>query len=174
MILTDREIVMALRSGQLIIDPLPAIDDISSTSVDLTLADKGLFWDVPSPLTVELQSGFKISSIAKMQKEIDINLFALQPKSFLLGWAREKIALPVESRLAARVEGKSSIARLGIGIHLTAPTIHSGFGPKEIQLEIFNYGNLSVRLHPGLKICQLIIEQTFGTPDKGYAGQFRP
>jgi deoxycytidine triphosphate deaminase len=47
--------------------------------------------------------------------------------TFVLGWTAEYIKIPVESRLAARVEGKSSLARLGIGIHVTAPTIHAGF-----------------------------------------------
>ena len=113
MILTDREIEMGLKSGQLGIDPLPAIEAISSTSVDLTLANHGLVWDVPDPLTVELRDGFKISSIAKMQKQVAINPYKLEPKSLILGWTNEKIYLPVTSRLTARVEGKSSIARLG-------------------------------------------------------------
>jgi len=95
----------------------------------------------------------------------------LEPGGFTLGWTEENIELPVDSRLAARVEGKSSLARLGIGIHITAPTIHAGFkGP--IQLEMCNHGFLRVRLMPGMPICQLIFEQTLGTPEKGYKGQF--
>ncbi|MGD0511380.1 MAG: hypothetical protein ABSA33_06095 [Candidatus Micrarchaeaceae archaeon] len=83
----------------------------------------------------------------------------------------ENIELPIHSRLAARVEGKSSLARLGIGIHVTAPTIHAGFrGP--IQLEICNHGVLQVKLMAAMRVCQLIFEQTLGTPDKGYTGQF--
>ena len=84
---------------------------------------------------------------------------------------REIIELPISSKIAARVEGKSSLARLGIGIHVTAPIIHAGFkGP--IQLEICNHGPFKVRLLPGMRICQLIFEQTMGTPEKGYSGQF--
>ena len=83
----------------------------------------------------------------------------------------ETIKLPILSRVAARVEGKSSLARLGIGIHITAPTIHAGFeGP--IQLEICNHGTVRVRLLVGMPVCQLIFEQTLGTPHKGYTGQF--
>ena len=84
---------------------------------------------------------------------------------------KETIGLPVTSRLAARVEGRSSLARLGVGIHVTAPTIHAGFkGP--IQLEIFNFGPFEIGLEPDMKICQLILEQTLGTPQAGYSGQF--
>ena len=54
--------------------------------------------------------------------------FDLEPKQFVLGYTRQKIYLPNASRIAARVEGKSSLARLGVGVHVTAPTIHAGFG----------------------------------------------
>lgn len=100
---------------------------------------------------------------------------------FLLGWTIEKVQLPHTSRIAARVEGKSSLARIGIGVHITAPTIHAGFGyrPNDpafegnpIQLEIWNAGPLKVRLVKGLRICQLIFEEVHGTPNKGYDGKF--
>jgi dCTP deaminase len=60
---------------------------------------------------------------------------------------------------------------LGIAVHITAPTIHAGF-KGSIQLEICNHGPLTVRLSHGMRVCQLIFEQTLGTPEKGYQGQF--
>jgi dCTP deaminase len=107
--------------------------------------------------------------------------FLIAPGRFYLGWTQERIQLPHRSRLAARVEGKSSLARLGLGVHVTAPTIHAGFGFSDldpsfvgspIQLEIWNTGPLPVILRPGLRICQLIFEWVDGTPEQGYAGQF--
>jgi dCTP deaminase len=108
------------------------------------------------------------------------NGYDLLPGAFLLGWTVEKLQLPPQSRLAARVEGKSSLARLGLGVHVTAPTIHAGFGYKPgssavgqpLQLEIWNIGPLTIRLTKGMAICQLIFEEVHGTPDKGYAGHF--
>jgi len=97
------------------------------------------------------------------------------------GGYAQKIQLPHRSRIAARVEGKSSLARLGLGVHVTAPTIHAGFGYKEgdeqyegteLQLEIWNLGKLPIVLDPGIPICQLIFEIVDGTPEKGYGGQF--
>lgn len=79
------------------------------------------------------------------------------------------------------MEGKSSLARLGLGVHVTAPTIHAGFGYKDadpefagnpIQLEIWNTGPLPIVLKPGMRVCQLVFEQVDGTPEQGYAGQF--
>ncbi len=79
------------------------------------------------------------------------------------------------------MEGKSSLARIGIGIHVTAPTIHPGFGEKEgdpafagseIRLEIWNIGPLKIRLKKGMPICQIIFEEVHGIPEGRYAGQF--
>jgi dCTP deaminase len=64
------------------------------------------------------------------------------------------------------------LARFGLGIHITAPTIHSGFKGR-IQLEIINHGPTPVTLRENMKVCQLIFEQTLGTPEKGYQGQFQ-
>jgi dCTP deaminase len=66
-------------------------------------------------------------------------------------------------------------------VHVTAPTIHAGFGSKEgepdyvgtpLQLEIWNVGKLPIVLDPGIRICQVIFEEVHGTPEKGYAGLF--
>jgi dCTP deaminase len=89
----------------------------------------------------------------------------------VLGWTREYVDLKTDARLAGRVEGKSSLARLGLGVHITAPTIHSGFKGR-IRLEIINHGDVPIRLRSGMRICQLILETTLGTPERGYRGQF--
>jgi dCTP deaminase len=107
--------------------------------------------------------------------------YPIVPGQLHLGWTLEQIQLPHRSRLAARVEGKSSLARLGLGVHVTAPTIHAGFGEKParpdflgnpIQLEIWNTDPLPIVLKPRLRICQLIFEHVDGTPEQGYVGQF--
>jgi dCTP deaminase len=98
------------------------------------------------------------------------NGYPLEPGILILGWTKEFLDLK-ESRLAARVEGKSSLARFGLSIHLTAPTIHAGF-PGRIRLEIVNHGHHPIVLRQDMRVCQLIFEQTFGTPGKDYEGQF--
>jgi dCTP deaminase len=89
----------------------------------------------------------------------------LEPNHLVLGWTIERLRLPHTSRIAARVEGKSSLARIGVGIHITAPTIHPGFGFKKlkpaypgspIRLEIWNIGPLKIKLTKGMPICQLM------------------
>ena len=100
------------------------------------------------------------------------HIFPLPLRRFVLARTRESVNIPVRSRLAARVEGKSSLARPGISVHLTAPTIHCGFRG-HIQLEIVNAGPNDIILDAGMRICQMIFEMTIGTPEKGYQGLFQ-
>lgn len=109
--------------------------------------------------------------LEELARETDDSVI-LQPNSLVLGITRERVELPVESRYAARVEGRSSLARLGLAVHITAPTIHSGFRGN-ITLEMINLGTLPIKLRPGLSICQLIVEQVFGTPGKQMTGIFQ-
>jgi len=90
----------------------------------------------------------------------------------MLARTQEWIELPRTARLAARVEGRSSLARLGVAVHLTAPVIHAGFRGY-ITLEITNPGPLPIRLRPGMQICQLVLELLFGTPSKEMTGLFQ-
>lgn len=180
MVLTDREILNALTFKQIKIDPQPPVDAISSTAIDLTLSPNIRVWKKDASPGVErlvspATPGYKVNDFIKSATEaktIDAAGYVLKPADFLLAWTIETLELPYSSRLAARVEGKSSLARLGIGVHVTAPTIHAGFtGP--IQLEVCNHGAWNVKLVPGMKVCQLIFELTVGTPNAGYSGQFQ-
>ena len=98
----------------------------------------------------------------------------------ILAQTFENVNFPLNSEgevtYSARVEGKSSLARCGILIHFTAPTIHAGFsGP--ITLEIINLGPFTFLLSPGMYICQLIIEEVKGTPlsaPNQFSGQSTP
>jgi dCTP deaminase len=116
--------------------------------------------------------GYSYAKIAKLQEKHKSQTYALMPRSFVLAWTREKVNIPYTSRLAARVEGKSSLARLGVSVHVTAPIVHAGFN-NVIQLEMYNFGQNEVILDAGMWVCQLVFEYTSGTPDKGYSGIFQ-
>lgn len=176
MILTDREIKIALEKGQIGIDPAPdEANSYQSTAVDLTLSPiirrfkegvTGIHFD---PGSEDYDYNAVIEMVTTREELTDP--FTLVPRTLLLAWTKEEIKIPNNSRLAARVEGRSSLSRIGVGIHLTAPTIHAGFSGT-LQLEIVNHGLTPVILRPGMRICQLIFEMTLGTPVKGYSGQF--
>jgi dCTP deaminase len=172
MILTDREIQIFIANRQITSDPEPPPDAYSSTSVDLTLAENGEVWKhMPGEAIRPNTLGYSYKQLASRKNKIPLNGFPFSSGSLLLAWTKETVILPITSRVAARVEGKSDLARLGMMVHMTAPTIHAGF-TGQIQLEMFNLGPYDVVLDPGMPICQLIFEITFGTPAKGYVGQF--
>ena len=139
MILSDREIQAAIRDKNILIDPPPDEALFSSTALDLTLDGVLLRWkepgDHPSGQPIKLcpsREGFDIRAMMTdphYSAKVSIDPkegFDLEPHKFVLGYTQEKIYLPNQSRIAARVEGKSSLARLGVGVHVTAPTIHAG------------------------------------------------
>lgn len=195
MILSDRELYAALAGNAISILPTPRPEMFTSTALDLTLDKQLLIWDPqPSasgspPAIRPFGQNFNVKKLmddanGARKEEIDAQhgfTFGTRGQ-FLLAYTVERLCLPHGSRIAARVEGKSSLARLGIGIHVTAPTIHAGFGFKPgspvtetaqpIQLEMFNLSGLPVVLDIGMPICQLILEEVREVPIKGYQGQF--
>ncbi|MEX0345119.1 MAG: dCTP deaminase [Rhizobiaceae bacterium] len=172
MILTDREIRTSIQENVIRIDPIPDLDvAVSSTSIDLTLSDSFRTWsETPGVSISPGADGYSYKNLLRFQVEHS-GSYKLRPKNFVLAWTAEKVSIPFKSRLAARVEGKSSLARLGVSIHVTAPVIHSGF-TGQIQMEMFNFGPYEIELTPGMYVCQLVFEQTTGTPERGYSGIF--
>ena len=194
MILCEREIQALVRNRLVIIDPCPPPESKrwSSTALDLTLHGVVVEWVVEKPLptggiagevwpfsdTFNVQEMMENEQYARKIPLPEGEGFPLKPGGFILGFTVEKVRIPHESRIAARVEGKSSLARLGLGVHVTAPTIRAGFGAEQgkpllpIQLEIFNLGPWTIRLKPYMPICQLIFEEVREVPSQGYQGQF--
>ena len=179
LILTDREIKIAIERKQIEFEPAPDQEAFSSIAIDLTLDSEisefkthaeGLETIIdPSHPDFDFDKAF--DELAEPITINDSDGYLLEKGGLVLGWTKEYINLKIPSRLAARIEGKSSLARLGLGIHLTAPTIHAGF-EGQIRLEMINHGPIPIRLRTGMPVCQLIFETTLGTPDRGYAGRF--
>lgn len=159
----------ALAGGKLVIEPRPPEERIGTSAIDLTLAGEFQRWRQPNAgmeMTIDPSAaGFSFQSIAATHLERhpaeEDGSVVLKPGKFLLGRTVERVELPLGSGFAGRVEGRSSLARCGVGIHVTAPTIHAGWRGT-ITLEITNHGTLPMRLRPGLPICQLIVERVAG------------
>jgi dCTP deaminase len=187
MILSDREIRAAIARGALKITPNPPPLAWSSTALDLRLAKEVTRWKRPQVDGVDVpvspfDPNYDFASLLRDNSDkLDLapNGFVMRAGTFLLGWTIEKLQLPHQSRLAARVEGKSSLARLGLGVHVTAPTIHAGFGYKTnddtfvgspLQLEIWNIGPLDIKLEEGMPVCQIIFRNCGRHARKGLRG----
>ena len=178
MIWTDREIQIALREGLIDIVPEPTASAYSSTAVDLTLHPTLSIFVAPTGGTEMVldptHPGFNHEAVLhKYTEKVQLGDagYLFQPGSFILAWTAERVSLKLAAKIAARVEGKSSLARLGIGVHVTAPTVHAGFDG-QIRLEMTNHGVFPARLRAGMRLCQLMFEQTMGTASTAYEGRF--
>lgn len=173
-VLSNTEIVKALDDGRLVIDPRPHPDPgaknspYDTVSVDLQLAPTILIPKKNLSIIFDPGRPGNVATILRTMcesKQVGSQGFTLEPGQFILGNTVEEISLPPigEVCLAARIEGRSSYARLGLIVHFTAPTIHAGF-EGVIALEIINLGPHPIMLRPRTRICQLIVETVEGVP----------
>ena len=149
MILSDRTIREELAAGRIIIEPLRE-QYIQPSSVDLTL-DRFF--------RVFLNHTMQVIDVKENQEDLtqlveikDDDVFILHPGEFVLGSTAERVALPTD--LVARLEGKSSLGRLGLLIHSTAGFVDAGWDG-HLTLELSNVANLPITLYPGMKIGQI-------------------
>lgn len=157
MILSDRDIKKYLRSGKIIITPAPDLSEqLGSCILDLRLGNtyrvfnhtKTPYLDPMDPKTLE--------NITTEIEVADDEGFTVHPGEFVLAMTREYIEMPDD--LTGRLEGRSSIGRLGIVVHSTAANIECGFRG-HITLELANMGPIAVVLYPGMRICSISFEQ---------------
>lgn len=187
MVLSDQHIQEAIRDGRLKIDPLPELKAYDTMSVDLRLGSQFFSWNLDqlTPLlgeapTIDL-SNYDFSRLSKAYLQPITpdrhGSVLIEQGQFLLSTTLERVGFPGQGRLAGRVEGKSSLARLGLSVHF-APTLHSTWEGL-ITLELHNVGPAPLRLKPGVPICQLIVEEVSGEPtstmaDSRFQGQTTP
>ena len=168
MVLSDRDIEREIRAGNIIVEPPVQVDDISPSSLDVHLGNQisnvkeghpALYQaiDISHP---DINTIFEVLYITE---GISQDGYDLQPQEFILSNIREKITLG--SRISARIEGTSTLARFGLTVHSTAPTVHATYGGY-LKLELCNHGKLPIKLRTGMKIAQLIFEY-LKTPSKG-------
>ena len=140
----------------------PAIDVVRSQTVDAG-ADRGKIIDLSE---LEDVRG-TLKDLVEPRRSTADQPFLLEPSDFVLGSTAEHITL--SKSYAARVEGKSSLARFGVAVHLTAPKVDPGWD-SPLTLEINNFGPFRMALTPYMLIAVLIIERLSSTADEGYSG----
>jgi dCTP deaminase len=162
MVLSDRSIREALDSGRIVIDPR---DDacIQPSSVDLHV-DRyfRLFRNHTSRVIDVREDQEDLTELVDIGEDLPL---ILHPGEFVLGSTREKVKLPDD--LVARLEGKSSLGRLGLLIHSTAGFVDAGWDG-HLTLELSNVANLPITVYPGMKIGQISFLQMTTPADNPY------
>ena len=173
MVLSEGDIQLLMASGRLAFQP-PLLDkQVGSSAIDLRLgynfasyptlaaglpANVGAILDQTVDLGDESLARDFINRVrqANNRRLGDGDYIEIRPGAFLLAETLESFTLP--DNLAARVEGRSIYARLGLTVHQTAPTVKPGWAG-QLTLEIVNNGPFTYRLYPRMYLCQLILEQ---------------
>lgn len=169
--LSDRDIIKYLDDGIITIEPRPANDDISGATVDLTLANTFRVFTQQRIPYVDLGASrqeLQHQLDKLMQEEITIGeeeLFFLHPGELALGCTYESVTVP--DNMLAWLDGRSSLARLGLMVHVTAHRIDPGWSGR-IVLEFSNQGKVPLALRPGMKIGAISFEMLSSPADKPY------
>ena len=181
MILSDRDLRARLALGDLVIRPLSDPDlQIQPASVDLRLDQRFVVYKLPHVSCIDMRDPAALEATTEVIEVTPDEGFVLHPGEFALGATLEWIRIPPD--LVARVDGRSSIGRLAVVVHATAGFVDPGF-EGHITLELSNLGRCAVKLYPGMRISQLVVEQMsspaerpYGSPDRGskYQGQTGP
>jgi dCTP deaminase len=176
-ILSDRDLRTELAAGRIIIEPFDEAC-VQPSSIDIKVHNLFRVFRNHTAGIIDVKK-----DMTDLTELVDIPLdgvFILHPGEFVLGSTLERVAVPND--LVARVEGKSSLGRLGLLIHSTAGFIDAGFDG-HVTLELANVANLPITLYPGMKIGQISFmkmtspaEKPYGSGAKGskYQGQRGP
>ena len=164
--LSDADIEKKIASGDIVIEPAPGDDAIAGISVDLRLDHRFRVFSNNSVTHLDLsgereQLERDIDRI--MSKEIEIaadQALYIHPGELILGATMESVSIPDD--LVGWLDGRSTLARLGLMVHVTAGRIDPGW-EGQIVLEFYNNGKLPLALRPGMVICAMSFE-TLSSP----------
>jgi len=164
-LLSDRDLRSELADGRLLVDPLdPSL--IQPSSIDVRM-DR-MFRVFNNSRYTHIDPAQQQDELTQMVEVADGDPFVLHPGEFVLAATLERFALPDD--LAGRLEGKSSLGRLGLLTHSTAGFIDPGFDG-HITLELSNVANLPITLWPGMKIGQLCLFRLSSPAENPYGSQ---
>lgn len=126
---------------------------LSGASLDLRLGNEFRVFDNSQNIVIDPKKQTQYTKLVKLNGS---KPFVVHPGEFVLGITKETVG--IDNSLCVRIDGKSSIGRLGIVVHSTAGHVNPGWIGK-LTLEISNIGRIPVLLYPDMRICQLVFEK---------------
>lgn len=169
--LCDRDIIQWLDEGKLVIEPRPPVERINGATADVCLGNQFRVFQGHTAAYIDL-SGPKAEVNAALERVMSDEIvlpegeaFFLHPGELALAVTLESVTLP--DNVVGWLDGRSSLARLGLMVHVTAHRIDPGWHG-QIVLEFFNSGKLPLALRPGMVIGALSFEPMSGSADRPY------
>jgi dCTP deaminase len=162
MILSDVDLRKAIAAGRIGIEPFEETA-IQPSSIDVRIDSLFRVFRNHSAGVIDVKQDMR--ELTELVEIPDNGVFMLHPGEFVLGSTRERITVPDD--LVARIEGKSSLGRLGLLIHQTAGFIDAGWDG-HITLELANVANLPITIYPGMKIGQLSFMEMTTSAERPY------
>ena len=163
-VLTQKEIMSRIEQGHIEVDPFDP-DSVGPASIDFHLGRQFRVFE-PSEQIYHLDNKADYQDITRLTTVEDH--FVLNPNRMVLGITQERLKLG--PNLCGWIEGRSSIGRIGLTVHITAGFIQPGVNNKQV-LEIYNSAPVPLALHPGTAICQIVFQETIG--EAYYQGQYQ-
>lgn len=162
MILSDRTLREQLSAGRIVIEPF---DDslVQPSSIDVRIGNLFRVFRNHTAGVIDVKQDLR--DLTELVEIPEDGVFMLHPGEFVLGSTLERVAVPDD--LVCRIEGKSSLGRLGLLIHSTAGFIDAGFDG-HVTLELANVASLPITLYPGMKIGQISFMQMTTPADAPY------
>lgn len=162
MILSDRDLRAEIDMGRLVIDPFDP-DALQPSSIDLRVGRRfRVFANHRYPYIDPSRPQEHLTELVETQGD---EPFILHPGEFVLGSTLETVTIPDD--LVARLEGKSSLGRLGLLIHSTAGFVDAGFSG-QLTLELSNVANLPIAIYPGMRVGQLCLFRMTSPAERPY------
>lgn len=179
MVLSDVDIKRYLENGKIRITPELPPEQFGSCSVDFRLGAEFSIFEHSRHAYIDLREKIGIQEIMRTVNVAPGDPFVLQPHEFVLAITEESLEL--DDDVLGRLEGRSSLGRIGIIVHGTAGLFDPGWRGKA-TLELSNLGRMPVALYPGMRICSFTFEQVstpvsvpyYKKPGNKYAGQTKP
>lgn len=154
MILSDGDIKKVIKEGKLVFKPELTMDQIGPASIDLKLGPFFKIFNITKQHLLDIKKNFPDDDFVITYECKKAEPFILHPNNFVLAGTKEYVVVP--DNMALRVEGKSTLARMGILVH-AAGFVDPGF-EGTLTLEISNQSDLPVALYPEMYICQIEVE----------------
>lgn len=169
MILSDRDIKQAITKKRIVITPKPDFGtQLGSCSIDLRLGDTFRVFDYSKFPYIDPNKKDFSNEITKEVKVKKGQNFIMQPGDFVLAVCLENVKIPAD--LMGRLEGRSSLGRLGLVVHSTASTFDAGWDGKPV-LELGNLGRMAISLTPGMRICAMTFEELTSPAETPYTSK---